>query len=174
MAADDFYYANQNQFANEIIDATLEELREQRDEAQQATFSGSIVFDAREFATKTTIVQGPIMFDSPFHSKPSLTFGQGLDTEPVVLDSFVPVLVQPFRLKWEINGGAFAGFYVGLYALTKPPALPARHFIDWQATGEASPYRDDEGTEESWESTYNENEAAYLEGESADYEVQSE
>lgn len=162
---------NEQEFANDIIDSTLEELRDQRDEGQDQDLQGTFEISPAVFSYNKNVIVGPIMFEQPFDSRPNIQFSQSLESSMNDLiqenQTFEPFLVIPYVYKFSLTGAAVDGFWLGLYAVSQPQTYPSKHFVDWRAIGPSSYYKTDQGSEESWDSSYDENESDYLVDDSA-------
>lgn len=158
-----------------VINDTLDTLRDQRDEAQDAQFQGSFEIHPQAFKTGKHLVQGPFLFETAFQGAPHISFGEQQEFNsnyyvPVseVTTNYTPFLVHTYVYALRVSNGVVDGFYVGLYALTEPPPSAQRHTITWKASGKASAYLDI-GTQESWTEEYSYNEPEYV-TEDAGYE----
>lgn len=190
MAQPDF--TNSTEFANTIIQRTLQTIRDQKDDAQEQQFRGTITFNPAVFETsvpeqlrfakrkaiekrfpteRNFLVLGPYKFERRFTGEPQLLWGQqssqikdGTLPNPRVgiATSYDPFLVIPTRWQFTYVNGEVDGFYVGLYAVTRPPRGVTTHTVDWFAAGKASRYSE-QGQKEGWTNSYDYNEAAFLE-----------
>lgn len=176
-------YTNSQDFANSVQDATLDTLRLQEDAQQQQILADSFSFNPsvfnittetnQQFAPGDTrfIVLGPYKFDRRFAKEPSLVFGnvQQYIQAPLQVgitigtpSSYTPFVVKADIFQWTMANGEVDGFYVALYALTRPPVGSLTHTINWQAVGKASRYTDTSQTEQSWTQSYDYNSAGFL------------
>lgn len=158
-------YDDQTEFADSIIDNTLDTLRDQRDDQQELAFSGVYIINPQAFKTNTTLVIGPISFGGSFTSPPNVYFSQhsaAYEPENILGSSNIqPFLVSPYVAGYKHTNGVVDGFYVGLYATSVPDNPITLHTILWKAEGYGSAYLD-ESTEESWTDAYDFNESDYL------------
>lgn len=159
---------NGDDFANAVIDSTLDALKSQEDDSQDANYHGKADILVGVFGPDvTSFVQGPIHFPNTFNSPPHMSFGQMPDMvsgTPAVTGttalSYTPLLFEPYVFQWSFTNGQVDGFYLGLYAKTDIPAGVIHHTIFWKATGKASQYQDT--TSEAWTEAYDYNDAEYL------------
>lgn len=117
---------------------------------------------------KRHLTVGPTKFTNTFSATPQITFGQAtqpLQTDisftPGPADNLVPFLVVPYVAAWHYTSGQVDGFYLGLYAMTAPPAGVTQHYVNWSANGKASRYPSG-GTNATWTSSYDLNQAPNL------------
>lgn len=161
-------------FASDIVDSTLAQIRDQRDIDGSNDLSGEIEVNPQAFLAGNRLIIGPIAFETSFASRPNIVFGDmpvtdgtNAPNEPFnVPDNYAPFLVKAYVSSWRVTNGVFDGFNLGLYALTTPPSGVTKHIVWWQAKGKASVYRDQK-TDESWAEPYDFNDADFL-TESAD------
>lgn len=180
----------QDQFADGVVDATLQQLRNQEDARGEISVHGFYIlnpqlfqFDIQDRYTvndplprppttaqqkdKRTAVIGPITFQYRFQGAPDISFGQApqppfkpTPTAVAVTDS--PFLVQPYVHSWVWINGQVDGFYLGLYALTKPPTNANLHTVSWNVSGRSSRYQQ-QAVDQTWsDSSYDNNEADFL------------
>lgn len=154
---------------DDVIDDTLETLRDQRDEAQENHLYGTIDFNPQAFINGSHLVIGPITFETAFSTIPSISLDQqqgGINQLDIpagpAATNYRPFLVEPYIYSWVMDRGTFAGFYIGLYRDNDSyPVTATKHTIHWTVSGKASAYKD-ERSEESWTETYDHNEPEYL------------
>lgn len=166
--AGDTFYENWDDERSDIIDDTLDEIRDQRDDAQENDLSGKVELNPQAFAFAKNMVLGPILFETAFTEAPVITFGQqqgGVNQEDIpatsVATNYYPFVAMPYVYKLNMERGTVDGFYLGVYAILPPPSGVSSHIISWRAAGKASVYKD-ERTEEAWMEEYDQNEAEYL------------
>lgn len=162
-------YQNEQQFADALLDRTLSTLRDQRDDKQLVSFTGSLTVNSASITSKhPQLVQGPVAFDSPFKVPPAVTFGQQPASTPSISSvqrtslstGYTPFLVIPYVHSWRNTNGVIDGFYLGLYAVVIP-AKTSAHIIFWRADGKGTTYPG-ERLAESWTERYDHNEAGFL------------
>lgn len=188
MAADPL---NSRKFADSIIRNTLSTLRDQEDDKQEQQFRGSITFNLAVFQSplpsdlrfakrkdierkyptdKNFLVLGPYKFTRRFAQPPQMFWGQqttqtkdGALAQPKVgiATNYSPFLLLPSCWQYTYINGEVDGFFVGLYAITRPPKGTITYTVDWLAVGSASRYSE-QGQKESWVNPYDHNHAAYL------------
>lgn len=149
-----------------IIDDTLEELRDQSDDKQELSQHGGFAFNPQTFGSRTYMTMGPVMFEQAYSTKPDVNFGQvafSLDSSQVSTGTTtdVPMVVAPIVSSWIVTNGEYAGFYLGVLALSAVPAGIQQHEVSWIAIGNASSYVDLQQSE-AWTEAYDYNEADYL------------
>lgn len=181
-------------FAKEVVDATLDTLRDQEDQVGQQIVQGKTTINPQVFqpidndvilkklfdtprhlidqaladlkqTQQTTLTVGPITLEKKFQVLPEPFFGQmssGLQPSQVnIVSQEVPFLVQPFIREWIWSNGMVDGFYLGLYALTRPPIGLTTHYISWMMIGQASRYSD-QAVSESWTQSYDYEDSGFL------------
>lgn len=171
-------YENQAEYADNIVDSTLEAIRDTRDDKQQISFKGTIVISPSLFnSDKKHLVQGPYSFESPFTTVPNMTFGQyspALRAElqnATIISDYTPFLLQPYVYSWRYTNGVVDGFYIGLYAISIPTdGLTSSHNVFWRVEGEGTPYPD-ERTTESWTESYDYNDSTFLVDDGFDFDA---
>lgn len=153
-----------------IVDDTLNQLRDQRDLAENAVFTGQAAFNPQVFADKRYkhFVVGPLLFDNPFDTTPNIVFGlvnqsptDNTQTQTGLATSFEPFVVHPYVYKWKTINSRVDGFWLGLYAITSPPGDASTALINWQASGKASSYIN-QSTEDSWMENYDYGDTDFL------------
>lgn len=157
-------YDNWDQERESIIDDTLDSLRDQRDDQAESVFTGAFTVNPQFLVKGKVTVHGPIVFEEQFDTVPQIMFGEVAVTEPSVSTepvTDVPFLTKAFVARYSYTNGKVEGFYLGLYALTDPPAGVITHSIDWLAKGKGSAYHQ-ELLGESWSEEYDYNDADYL------------
>lgn len=165
---DEPFYEDWPEEREEVIDDTLDQIRDQRDEAQENDLRGKQEINPHLFTTGNHMVVGPILFETAFTDAPNITFGEqqtGVNQADVPATStatnYSPFLVHPYVYQLKMDRGIVDGFYLGLYAITTPIPGVFTHIISWRAAGKASVYKD-ERTEESWMEDYDQNDTDYL------------
>lgn len=176
-------------FASDLVDSTMDVLRDQDDAQQIEELTGIVTFNPSVFQPEQPdgveprrfvnfregdnrfLVLGPYRFDRRFAKPPTLVFGEieealtNTGDNPIVVG--IPTAYIPFRVdadpyQWVYANGEVDGFYVGLYALTVPPLGLISHSVTYYARGDASRYTVSDSSE-SWTQSYDMNTADYLE-----------
>lgn len=175
-------------YADDIVDNTLDALRQQEDDKQTLILEGREEFQTYAFGQLSRskaavdavnaqylldanderhLIVGPITFSTSFASTPAITYGQTafLQSSQVVESNrathYTPFLCMPYTYKLRYTNGQVDGFWIGLYALTPPPAQSSLQTVEWIAKGFATRYREVQ-SDESWTENYDQNDASYL------------
>lgn len=171
--------------ADSVINTTLNTLADQQDDSQEQILSGVIKTSPQAFYfgapssprhlevssdtnTRQHVVVGPIKFTTRFRVPPAITFGEAANSltelvqQPIqVGTNYVPFIVHSYVYNFDYVNGEVDGFYIGMYALTAPPAGLAIHTVSWIASGLGSRYNQQDSVD-SWSMAYDQNEAGFL------------
>lgn len=194
-------FTDSGQFADNVIDQTLDQLRDHEDQEQKQTLEGEITFNPAVFGVdpqnayikrafleqnvggeKRFLVLGPYKFTRRYAGRPRMAFGsvqqeiRDLNTVGIVVgqpSNYLPFVVNGDVFSYTYANGEVDGFYVGLYAVTRPPNGVLNHTVSWIAVGKASRY-DNTQQEQSWADNWDHNDADYLTDDVTDFEGDSE
>lgn len=184
--SDLYNYSNADSFANDIIDDSLDAMRDLEEAQGEQTIQGSFPVSPVGFTNeKRHFIFGPIKFIKRFGSIPYPSFGTYnppvADTETEISTvsvagaptNYLPWVVQPYVYQWRWENGEVDGLMVGLYAITVPTPSTPGITVSWKMVGQASRYSNP-GDQEAWTESYNYNEASYLEDGGGYDEVETE
>jgi hypothetical protein len=198
--SEQYNYDNSSDYGNEIVDTTLDAIRDLEDLDQDQTLRGTIVFNPSGFQVldkpqwqsrafierreqvvtqeRRFMVLGPYLFAKKFAVPPEITFGEKADFIAGVQEASVPVGIPvtyvPFTCQAQIFRWNFANGEVdGFYLGLYALTSPPKGATSHTISWIASGQASryaDQGIAESWSESYDYNEPDYIEDYTGDFE----